>query len=166
MLKNYKTEGGFIFLWSPRQPSSHPPRQKIRKIKSNQYAYTGLPTKNETSETTVRNFYWLFSYIHYTFFDKSWYKPFKDYIQFRSLIFNWDVILEEFQVLCTVSSFVGNPVLIRDCSDAEVKYGINFRCYVYSQSHFPNGDFLSNSFPKYNFPNVQFPKCAISQRLG
>ena len=56
---------------------------------------TGLPTKDETSETTVRNSYGLFLIfmVHgsmqqlkqYSFFAKSLNKPFNDYIQRREL---------------------------------------------------------------------------------
>ena len=49
--------------------------------------YTGLPTKDETSETTVQNLHCLFRYIHdslqlkaSSFLDKSYYKMFKCYI--------------------------------------------------------------------------------------
>ena len=39
-------------------------RQKEITIYRCRCRYTGLPTKNETSETIVRNLYCLFPYIH------------------------------------------------------------------------------------------------------
>ena len=70
---------------------------------------TGLPTKDETLETTVQNLYCLLTYIHESlqlstfFFIKSFNIPLNDYIQSRRLNLT-------FKSLFPVSSFVSNPV--------------------------------------------------------
>ena len=77
---------------------------------------TGLPTKNETSETTVRNLYCQFPNMHdslqqYKFLSsivKSLIKPFKDHIQGRTLILN----LESSYLKSFRSSLQSNPLLV------------------------------------------------------
>ena len=86
--------------------------KKKQKLSFKSNPYTGLPTKNETSETTVRNLYCPFLYIHepcdfaLVFFFVQWLKrPLYDYIQGRGLIiFQW------LKVVFTVSYLVGSPV--------------------------------------------------------
>ena len=73
---------------------------------------TGLPTKNATSDTTVRTLYCFFSHIyeyiynHFSFVAKSFNKPFKG----------------QFQVFFIISSFVGNPDICKS------KTGIKSNC--------------------------------------
>ena len=80
----------------------------------NKIYYTEIPTKDETSKTTVQNLYCLFTYFHdilqlytYFFFAITFYKILAIFkFTNLNLTFGW------FNVVFAVSSFVGNPVYL------------------------------------------------------